>query len=84
MSGTLTDGLGTVPLDHSVLNAAYEDQITPLAPAVSIFTDDASQTNGLSYTDGYKVVFLAFPFEGYGSATDKATLMADVFTFFGP
>jgi hypothetical protein len=82
--GTLTDGLGTVALDHTVLNAAYEDQITPIGPAVTIFTDDASQPNGLSYTDGYKVVFLAFPFEGYGSASDKANLMTDVFTFFGP
>ena len=51
---------------------------------MTIFTDDALEANGLSYTDGYKVVFLAFPFEGYGSAADKATLMADVFTFFGP
>ncbi len=65
-------------------NAAYEDQITPIGPAVAIFTDDVSQPNGLSYTDGYKVVFLAFPFEAYGSATDKAALMTDVMTFFGP
>jgi len=84
VAGTLTDGLGTVPLDHSVLNAAYEDQITPIAPAVTIFTDDASGPNGLSYTDGYKVVFLAFPFEGYGTAGQKADLMSRVFTFFGP
>jgi hypothetical protein len=84
VGGTLTEGLGTVALDHDVLGAAYEDQITPIAPAVTIFTDDASQPNGLSYTDGYKVVFLAFPFEAYGSASDKATLMTDVMTFFGP
>lgn len=84
VSGTLTDGLGTVALDHSVLGAAYEDQITPISPAVTIFTDDTSEPNGLSYTNGYKVVFIAFPFEAYGSATDKATLMTDVFTFFGP
>ncbi|MEJ2746994.1 MAG: hypothetical protein P8183_03630, partial [Anaerolineae bacterium] len=84
VAGTLTDGLGSVPLDHNVLNAAYEDQITPIAPAVTIFTDDTAQPDGLSYTDGYKVVFLAFPFEGYGTAPDKAALMTDVFTFFGP
>jgi hypothetical protein len=84
VAGTLTTGLGTVPLDHSVLGAAFEDRITPISPAVTIFTDDTSQPNGLSYTDGYKVVFLAFPFEAYGSATDKSTLMNDVFTFFGP
>jgi len=84
VSGTLTDGLGSVPLNHDVLNAAYEDQITPINGALAIFTDDTAVSNGLSYTDGYKVVFLAFPFEGYGSVTDKAALMTNVFTFFGP
>jgi uncharacterized repeat protein (TIGR01451 family) len=84
VAGTLSDGLGTVALDHNVLNAAYEDEITPIGGALTIFTDDSAGTNGLSYTDGYKVVFLAFPFEAYGSATDKATLMTDVMTFFGP
>ena len=63
VAGTLTDGLGTVPLNHGVLNAAYEDQITPNGTAVSIFTDDAAQANGLSYSGTYNVVFLAFPFD---------------------
>ena len=31
--GTLTNGLGTVALDHSVLGATFEDQITPISPA---------------------------------------------------
>jgi len=84
VAGTLTDGLGTVALDHNVLGAAYEDQITPNGTAVTIFTDDATEANGLSYSDGYKVVFIVFPFEGYGSATDQADLMSRVFTFFGP
>ena len=38
----VTDGIGAVPLDHSVLNAAYEDQITPIAPADAAFTDDSA------------------------------------------
>jgi uncharacterized repeat protein (TIGR01451 family) len=84
VAGTLTDGLGMVALNHGVLGANYEDQITPIGPAVTIFTDDALEPNGLSYSDGYKVVFLAFPFEGYGTAANKATLMTNVFTFFGP
>jgi uncharacterized repeat protein (TIGR01451 family) len=82
--GTLTDGLGTVPLDHNVLNAAYEDQITPIGPAVAIFTDDASQPDGLSFAGGYKVVFISFPMEGYGTAAQKADLMTRVFSYFGP
>jgi hypothetical protein len=43
------------------------------------------QTDGLSVDTGtYKVVFLAFPFEEYGSATQKADLMTRVLGFFGP
>jgi hypothetical protein len=84
VSGTLTDGLGMVPLDHDVLEAAYEDQITPISPAVTIFTDDVSEPDGLSFTDGYKVVFIAFPMEGYGTADQKAELMTRVFNYFGP
>jgi len=80
----VTDGIGTVPFDHSVLNAAFEDQITPVAPAVPAFTDDASDTDALSVADGpYKVVFLAFPFEAYGTAAQKADLMNRVLTYFG-
>jgi uncharacterized repeat protein (TIGR01451 family) len=84
VSGTLTDGLGDVTLDHTVLGASYEDQITPVGPAVGIFTDDEAEWNALSYDGTYKVVFLAFPFEAYGSGTDQAALMTDVYTFFGP
>ena len=40
------NGLGTVPLDHSVLGATFEDQITPIAPAIAIFTDDAVRPTG--------------------------------------
>ena len=80
----ITTGIGDVTIDHSVLQAAYEDEITPNGTAEAAFTDDAGQPDALTYSDGYKVVFLAFPFEAYGSATDKATLMSNVFTFFGP
>lgn len=86
VASTLTDGIGAVPLDHSVLNAAFEDEITPIAPAQAIFTDDASQPDALSYSDatGYKVVFLAFPLEAYGTAAQKADLVQKAFAFFGP
>ncbi len=82
----VTDGIGTVPLDHSVLNAAFEDQITPNGTAAAAFTDDSSATDALSFDGGsgsYKVVFLAFPLEAYGSATDKADLVQRVMGFFG-
>jgi photosystem II stability/assembly factor-like uncharacterized protein len=85
LANTVTGAIGDVTLDHSVLSATFEDQITPNGDAQPAFTDDASATDGLTFDSGtYKVVFLAFPFEAYGSATDKSTLMSDVMTFFGP
>jgi hypothetical protein len=78
----VTDGIGTVPLDHSVLGANFEDQITPIAPALTAFTDDSAASDALSVADGsYKVVFLAFPFEAYGSAADRADLMNRTLTW---
>jgi hypothetical protein len=79
----VTDGIGDVPLDHSVLNAAFEDRITPNGDATPAFTDDAADTDALTFADTYKVVFLAFPMEAYGSAAQKADLVDRVQTFFG-
>ncbi|GAA0930631.1 hypothetical protein GCM10009554_13950 [Kribbella koreensis] len=80
----VTDGIGTVPLDHSVLGAEFEDQVTPNGGASAAFTDDTSQPDGLSFAGGYKVVFLAFPLEAYGTAADKSGLVGRTMTFFGP
>ena len=70
VAGTLTDGVGTVPLPGTFLGANFENRITPIAPAVTIFTDETAgpdNKRGLSVTtDGYKVVFLPFAFEAYG------------------
>ena len=72
----VTDGIGSVPLDHSVLQANFEDEVTPIAPATVAFTDDSSAGDALTVADGgYRVMFLAFPFEAYGSASQKADLM---------
>lgn len=79
----VTDGIGAIPLDHSVLGDSYEDELTPISPATPAFTDDATVPDGLSVADGaYKVVFLAFPFEEYGSASDKDFLMGRVLAYF--
>jgi predicted alpha-1,2-mannosidase len=78
----VSNGIGVIPLDHSVLGSSYEDQITPIAPATSAFTDDSSVPDALTVTaNAYKVVFLAFPFEAYGTATDKADLMHRVLAY---
>jgi hypothetical protein len=48
------------------------------------FTDNATNTDALTVADGsYKVMFLAFPFEAYGSAAQKADLMNRALTWFG-
>jgi hypothetical protein len=79
----VTDGIGAIPLDHSVLNAAFEDRITPNGAATPAFTDDASAADALTFAGTYKVVFLAFPMEAYGTAANKADLVHRVQAFFG-
>lgn len=91
----VTNGIGTVPLNTSVLGAPFMDQITPNGGALTAFLDDGSSDNpphvgpqpdALTYFSGtagtYKVVFLAFPFEEYGAAADKTDLMKRVMSFF--
>ena len=84
IAGTLSDGVGAVPINHGVLGAAFEDQVTPNGTATAIFTDDSGEDDALSYSGTYKVVFLAFGLESYGSASQKADLIHRSFTFFGP
>ena len=81
VGGTLTAGITTVGIDDTVLGNDFMDEITPNGTALSIFTDDAGQPDGLQFSGAFKVVFIAFPFEEYGSAGDKAALMGKVFTF---
>jgi hypothetical protein len=85
----VTNGIGSVPLDHSVLGANFEDEITPNGGALAAFLDDGVATgtpgpDALTFAGTYKVVFLAFPFEAYGTAAQKADLVARTLTFFGP
>jgi uncharacterized repeat protein (TIGR01451 family) len=83
VAGTLTAGVGIVPLDSTVMGNTFMDEITPNPGAVGIFSDDAAKTDGLSFSGPYKVVFLSFPLEEYGSAAQKADLITRVMTFFG-
>jgi uncharacterized repeat protein (TIGR01451 family) len=80
----VTGTIGTVPLDHSVLGATFEDEITPNGTAQAAFADGSNLTDALTYSGTYKVMFLAFPFEAYGSTADKTDLMGKALTFFGP
>ncbi len=88
----VTNGIGTVPL-NPVLGAPFMDQITPNGGALTAFLDDGSNTSpavgtgpqpdALTFSSTYQVVFLAFPFEEFGTASQKADLMTRVMTFFG-
>jgi hypothetical protein len=82
-AGSLADGVGAVPLDHGVLEAEYEDQITPNGGATSVFTDETGAPDALQFSGDYKVVFLAFPMEAYGTAGQRADLVKRVMGFFG-
>ena len=85
VTGTLSDGVGAVPIDHDVLKATFEDQVTPNGGAAPVFTDDSGQADGLSFAGpAYKVVFLAFPMEAYGTPAQRADLVTRVMRFFGP
>lgn len=81
----VTGSIGTIPIDASVLDNQFMDWITPIGPATSALTDpESSNTTALTLDTGsYKVMFLAFGFEEYGSAGDKATLMGNALTWFG-
>jgi hypothetical protein len=87
----VTNGIGTVPLDQTVLTDAFEgfmDEITPNGTAQGAFTTDRSTAtapvyDALTYAGTYKVMFLAFPAEEYGTAAQKADLFTRVKTFFG-
>ena len=83
VAGTLTDGVGTVAYSNAVLGNDFEDEITPNGTAQPIFTDDNSQPDALSFSGGFKVVFLAFPLEAYGTAAQRTDLITRIYAFFG-
>jgi hypothetical protein len=78
--------IGTVPIDHTVLGAAFEDQITPNTGAIAEFADSTGATDALSFRGAtaatYRVVFLAFPLEAYGTAAQRIDLVTRVMNFF--
>ena len=84
MAGTLTAGVGTVPVSSAVLGNDFEDRITPIAPAIAIFTDDSGAANGLSFSGAYKVVFLRSRSSRTARRRRRRTSMNRVKTFFGP
>jgi len=91
----VTNGIGTVPLDQAVLGDKFKgfmDEITPNGGAQGAFTTDRSTAaapvyDALTYSGTYKVMFLAFAAEEYGTGTTGPAQRADLFTrvktFFG-
>jgi len=53
-------------------------------PATAAFTDDSGATDGLTVAAGpYKVMFMAFPFEEFGTAAAKSDLLQKALTWAG-
>ena len=90
----VTSGIGTIGLDFGAIGYAdFADGITPVSPAIPAFTLNPTLTgklpagtpDALSVDTGtYKVVFLAFPFEAYGNAGDRADLINRALIYLGP
>jgi hypothetical protein len=80
-AASISNGLGSVNRDP-VLGAPFMDRLTLTAGAQAIFTDDSGANDGLSFSGGYKVVFLAFGFEEYGSNANKVAFLNRVNAFF--
>ena len=91
----LGNGLGATPLVRINGLCTCEDQTTPVAPATAQFTDDgvaagspqpdgiaATATSGVTGTS-YRVVFLGFPLEEFGTAADQGTLAGRINAYFG-
>lgn len=74
----VTNGVGTVALDLNVLGNGYNNWITPIAPGTAALEDtDSANTTALTVdTSGYKVFFMAFGFEEFGNAAQKADVVS--------
>ena len=80
----VTDGIGTIALDPTVLGTQFTNRLTLIDPATVAFRDDAGEPDGLTVeVDGYKVFFVSFPIETYGTADDREELFTRIFTWFG-
>jgi hypothetical protein len=93
ITGTaIGDGFGAVPLNLGPGYGPFADEITPVAPADAQFNDDAGENDALAATDvsgtaphnTYRVVFMAFPFESFGNATDRATAIGKIQNYLAP
>lgn len=94
LGSAIGGGLTAKPLVRISGLCACEDEVTPVAPAAVQFRDDGvaagtPQPDGLAATDtsassgnSYRVVFLGFPLEEFGSAADQASLATGINTYF--
>jgi uncharacterized repeat protein (TIGR01451 family) len=82
-------GLGSIALNQPASYGQFEDEITPNNGAQAQFQDTSAQPDGLAVTDSttgphtFKVVFLAYPLENLGTASDRAAVIGRVAAYFG-
>jgi len=86
ITNAVTASLRPLPVGYPLLAGRnYNNQLQMISPAQPAFIDINGQPIGLTLDDvgrNAKVVFLAFPFEVAGDATDQAVLMQKVLQFF--
>lgn len=84
-TNTVTAGMGSLPIDTTVLGGSqFSDELELLHPARPAFVDDRGRPDALTVQDDrYRVVYLAFPFEGMGTAADRQELMRRVLDWLG-
>lgn len=92
LGNSITAGLGELPYDEgydSLFGGSdFSDQVTPVAPALTAFTDTGThKADGLLVADttlgsSYKVMFLAFPYEAINSTTSQNALMKRALDWF--
>ena len=82
----VTGGMGDVPVNNAAVGYSdYNDQVTPVEPAMAAFLVDTGEPTALTLGDnGFQVVFLGFPFEAFGDAAQRADLMGRAMNYFLP
>ncbi len=61
----------------------YADWVTKDSVSEYAFYNESNEYMAITYDGDYKVVFLAFLFEGIRSASDRQEVMGQIFDFFG-
>ena len=82
-TSTAGDVFTTAAGDNATSGKSPDQPMASLAALLSAYPVGPGDTIHVD-TGTYKVIFVAFPLEAYGTAADKATFMTKAFAYFGP